>query len=45
MHDCTDTSAKSDVVTVCSWQFVGEDRLQSMATIAITTKRPHRVGH
>ena len=31
-----ETSAKSEVVTVCSWQFAGEDRLQSTAMILIT---------
>jgi hypothetical protein len=35
MQDCIETSAKSDVVTVCSWQSAGEERLQSMATILI----------
>ena len=37
--------AKSEVVTVCSWQFAGEDRLQSTAMILIT-REPHRCdGH
>jgi hypothetical protein len=31
------TSAKSEVVTVCSWQFAGEARLQSTAMTLITT--------
>jgi hypothetical protein len=30
------------VVTVCSWQFAGEERLQSTAMILITTGQPHR---
>jgi hypothetical protein len=36
-----DTSAKSEVVTVCSWQFAGEERLQSTAMILITKEEPH----
>jgi hypothetical protein len=28
------------VVTVCSWQFAGEERLQSTAMILITTGGP-----
>jgi hypothetical protein len=32
--------AKSEVVTVCSWQFTGEERLQSTAMILITTENP-----
>jgi hypothetical protein len=34
-------SAKLEVVTVCSWQFAGEDKLQSTAMIAIMIG-PHR---
>jgi hypothetical protein len=30
------------VVTVCSWQFAGEERLQSTAMILITTGEPRR---
>lgn len=37
-----ETSAKSEVVTVCSWQFAGEERLQSTAMILITAGEPHR---
>ncbi|MGY4434887.1 hypothetical protein ACVWWO_007364 [Bradyrhizobium sp. F1.13.1] len=45
-QDCIETSAKSEVVTVCSWQFAGEERLQSTAMILITTGEPHRCdGH
>jgi hypothetical protein len=36
------TSAKSEVVTVCSWQFAGEERLQSTAIILITITEPRR---
>lgn len=32
-QDCMVTSATSDVVTICSWQFAGEDRLQRTAMI------------
>jgi hypothetical protein len=33
-------------VTVCSWQFAGEERLQSTAMIFITTGEPRRYdGH
>src|SRR6202030_423308 len=39
-QDCIETSAKSEVVTVCSWQFAGEERLQSTAMILITTGGP-----
>src|SRR6266404_3616932 len=41
-QDCIETSAKSEVVTVCSWQFAGEERLQSTAMILITTGEPRR---
>ena len=41
-QDCIETSAKSEVVTVCSWQFAGEERLQSPAMILITTAEPRR---
>ena len=41
-QDCIETSAKSEVVTVCSWQFAGEERLQSTAMILITTGDPRR---
>src|SRR6266478_2430863 len=41
-QDCIETSAKSEVVTVCSWQFAGKERLQSTAMILITTGEPHR---
>ena len=41
-QDCTDMPAKSEVVTVCSWQFVGEERLHSTAMILITTGDPRR---
>jgi len=34
---CIEMSAKSEVVTICSWQFAGEERLQSTAMILITT--------
>src|SRR5713101_833671 len=45
-QDCIETSAKSEVVTVCSWQFAGEERLQSTAMILITTGEPRRYdGH
>ena len=45
-QDCTERSAKSEVVTVCSWQLVGEERLQSTAMILITAGAPHRCdGH
>ena len=40
MQDCIEMSAKSDVVTVCSWQPAGDARLQSMAMILITTGDP-----
>src|SRR5712664_4274860 len=40
--DCIEASAKSEVVTVCSWQFAGEERLQSTAIILITTGEPYR---
>jgi hypothetical protein len=30
------------VVTVCSWQFAGEERPQSTAMILITTGEPRR---
>ena len=43
-QDCIEISAKSEVVTVCSWQFAGEDRLQSTAMILITRK-PRRIEH
>src|SRR5512146_416279 len=42
MQDCIETSAKSEVVTVCSWQLAGEERLQSTAMILITIEQPHR---
>jgi hypothetical protein len=32
---CIETSAKSEVVTVSSWQFAGEERLESTAMILI----------
>ena len=39
-------SAKSEVVTVCSWQFAGKERLQSMAIILIKAEYPCRYdGH
>jgi len=41
-QDCSETSAKSELVTVCSWQFVGEERLHSTAMILITTRDPRR---
>src|SRR6516164_6105818 len=41
-QDCMETSAKSEVVTVCSWQFAGEDKLQSTAMIAIMIGSPRR---
>jgi hypothetical protein len=41
-QDCIETSAKSEVVTVSSWQFIGEERLQSTAMILITTGEPRR---
>jgi hypothetical protein len=41
-QDRIETSAKSEVVTVCSWQFAGEERLQSKAMILITTGEPRR---
>ena len=45
-QDCIEASAKSEVVTVCSWQFAGEERLQSTAMILIATGDPHRCdGH
>src|SRR4030088_2798302 len=45
-QDCIETSAKSEVVTVCSWQFAGEERLQSTAMILIMTEEPRRCdGH
>jgi len=31
--------SESEVVTVCSWQFAGEERLQSTAMILSTTAR------
>jgi hypothetical protein len=39
-----ETSAKSEVVTVCLWQFAGEDTLQSTAMIAIMIGPPRRDG-
>ena len=36
-QDCIEVSAKTEVVTSCSWQFAGEERLQSTAMILITT--------
>src|SRR6267142_578453 len=30
-QDCIETTAKSEVVTVCPWQFAGEERLHSTA--------------
>src|ERR1700679_1440518 len=41
-QDCIETSAKSEVVTVCSWQFAGEERLQSTAMMLIMTGEPRR---
>ena len=38
---CITTSAKSEVVTICSWQFVGEERLQSTA-MTLITRDPRR---
>src|SRR5215831_11492442 len=43
-QDCIETSAKSEVVTVCSWQFAGEDKLQSTAMIAIMIGPSRRDG-
>src|SRR3954451_11432701 len=43
-QDCIETSPKSEVVTVCSWQFAGEDKLQSTAMIAIMIGPPRRDG-
>jgi hypothetical protein len=37
-------SAKSEVVTICSWQFAGEERLQSTAMILISTGDSRRWG-
>jgi hypothetical protein len=46
MQDCIETSAKSEVVTVCSRQSAGEETLQSTAMILITTGEPRRYdGH
>src|SRR6516165_8552687 len=44
-QDCIETSAKSEVVTVCSQQFAGDKRLQSTAMISITAGAPRRDGH
>src|SRR6516165_9053211 len=45
-HDCIETSAKSDVVTVCSEQLAGEERLQSTAMILIMMgNSPRCDGH
>lgn len=35
MQEVSETSAKSEVVTTCSWQFPGDARLHSMAIILI----------
>ena len=44
-QDCTETSAKSEVVTICSRQSAGAERLQSTAMILITIEAPcRRVG-
>src|SRR3569623_966227 len=43
-QDCIEMSAKLEVVTVCSWQFAGEDKLQSTAMIAIMIGPPRRDG-
>jgi hypothetical protein len=43
-QDCIETSAKSEVVTICSRQFAGDERLQSTAMILITTGEPRRYG-
>jgi len=43
-QDCIEMSAKSEVVTVCSWQFAGEDKLQSTAMIAIMIGPSRRDG-
>jgi hypothetical protein len=37
------TSAKFEAMTVCSWQFAEEERLQSTAMTLITTEGP--CGH
>jgi hypothetical protein len=44
-QDCSETSEKSEVVTACSWQFAGEERLQSTAETLIMTKLRRRPGH
>jgi hypothetical protein len=45
-QDCIEMLAKSEVVTVYSWQFVGEERLQSTAMILNRTGYPLRSdGH
>ena len=36
-QDCIETPAKSELVMICSWQFTGEERLQSTAMTLITT--------
>jgi hypothetical protein len=36
-QDCIELSAKSEVVTICSGQFAGEEKLQGTAMILITT--------
>ncbi len=43
-QDCIEMSANSEVVTVCSWQFVGEVRLHSTAMILITRGLRRRGG-
>src|SRR3954466_8523824 len=37
-QDCIDTSAKSEVATICSWQFAGDARLHSTAMILIMAR-------
>ena len=39
-QDCIETPAKSELVMICSWQFTGEERLQSTAMTLITTGVP-----
>ncbi len=43
-QDCIETSAKSEVVTMTSRQFAGQERLQSTATLLIMAEGPSRCG-
>jgi hypothetical protein len=44
MQDRIKTLAKFEAMTVCSWQFAEEERLQSAAMTLITTGGPRGNG-